>query len=324
MTRQSGRYRRIGLPCLLLAYGCAGHPIEAVQATGAAGQELSWSNRTLGGIPALCLEIASLSGANDDCAALRDEARAWGRVVALLAAYGRGLSHLGGDHDVTVAAGITGGGWTGLKPDEVVAARALASVTRGLHALGHDTAALRKVIGGADEPLQKLARAIDTMVERQVAAIDLAETSVDVLRQRLQQSVAFSPSPPRVQAPASPAPTAAKRQDKEAAARAADVELIRPTISAIGAQLTSLQDAMTRQAGASQAAVPGSLAGLAAVQNDLESKRERFEQLRDAVDVFAQAHKTLHDNVDQIDTEALLVKVLAVTVESAKFPPIPN
>jgi hypothetical protein len=74
---------------------------------------------------------------------------------------------------------------------------------------------------------------------------------------------------------------------------------------------------MARQAVANQAAVPGSFAGLAAVLNDLETKRERFEDLRDTLLVFAKAHHALHEGVDQLDTDALLAKVLGILGEAS-------
>lgn len=317
MTREWRAGKRAGVTAILLATcSCAGAQLEAAQATGAAGLRVSSDDRVLAGVPALCLEIASLSGANDDCTALREQSRTWTRVIALIEAYSRTLARpTSGDMALSADMLVAGGAWTGLKPDESAAATELANVTRELQSHHPDAAAVRKAIGAADGPIQKLTHALDEAVDQRVATINLAETSIDVVRQRLQETVAALPTvarpKPAAPAPASAAAPGAKHPDKPAPTKPDDQD-VRPSIAAIGVQMTALYDATNRQATANQAEVPGSLAGLAAVQNDLESKRERLAVMREGLDVFARAHKFLHDNVDQVESDALLGKVLEV------------
>ena len=85
------RYRTLFLLGSSLIGGC-GASLPAVQATSAAGQRLSPDDRVLAALPALCLEVASLSGASDDCSRVRDQARAWTYVVAQIEAYAQALS----------------------------------------------------------------------------------------------------------------------------------------------------------------------------------------------------------------------------------------
>ncbi len=330
MIRDWGRCGTPGLmgSLLLLLSGCGGQ-FEAVQATSAAGQRVAVDEHVLATIPALCLEVASLSGASDDCAGLRDQARGWGYAVGQVDAYARALARQASQGYVPISPEMlpeppAGGASAGLKPDQQAAAATLGSVTRELLLHRRDDAVLKKAIGDADGPIQLLVAAVRGAVDQRIATIDLAETSIDVVRQRLEETVAGAagrPSAPH-QAEAAPA-AAAKKPDKAASAREAEFELMRPTLEAVGGQLSALHDTMRRQAVANQATVPGAFAGLAAVQHDLESTRERFVHLRDTLDVFARAHGSLRENVDRIDTDALLEKVLGIISEPGAPPPKP-
>jgi len=320
MIRSWGRCQRGALvapwlPILLWAFSGCGGQLGAVQATSAAGHRLGSDEHVLAGLPAVCLEIASLSGATDDCGALRDQARAWTHVVGQIEAYAAALSLHAGHHRGAISAAMVSGGpaagaSTGLTGEQSAAATALAGATRDL--LTHrDDAALRKAIGDADAPIQLLVKAMQASIDQRIASIDFAETSVDVVGQSSGR-----PAPARA-AETSTAPTGKKLDKAAATARDAEFELIRPTLEAVGAQLAALREGMARQAVANQAAVPGSFAGLAAVLNDLETKRERFEDLRDTLLVFAKAHHALHEGVDQLDTDALLAKVLGILGEAS-------
>jgi len=320
MIRHRRRAGRLGLAGVLLVCGCGGAHYGAVQATSAAGVRLASDDRAMSTLPALCLEIASLAGATDDCAPLREEGRAWSRVVGLLEAYSVTLARRAGHDDGSISRGMlavgpANGAWAGLKTDDAAAANELSKIIRDLQSRPVDADALKQAILAADAPIQKLSAAIDSAVSQRLATIDLAETSVDVVRQRLQETLAYQPASARPKptpppaAPAAPAAPAVKRPDKPAPARNDDQD-VRPAINALGTQLSRLMDATARQAMANQTAVPGSLAGLAGVQNDLESRRQRFEELRAAVGVFARAHKVLHENVEDIATDALTGKVL--------------
>jgi hypothetical protein len=294
---------------LLLAglAGCAAADLPAVTATGAAGERLRYDDPVLSAAPALCLEVASLSGANDDCAALRPEARAWSRVATLFEAYAAALAHAARHHargEELLSPGVAGGLWPGLKPEDAAAATALATATRVLET---DSNGLKRAIADADAPIQALAKDLDAILERRISNIDLAETSIDVVRQRLQE-VAAAPPPPVSRPPAHPA--APSKPEKGAKADCAD--LIVPTVEAIGVRLAGLHDTLNQQSAANQVAVPGSLAGMAAVQNDLESKRGALVRFREGLALFAHAHKALHDNVDELDSDSLVAKVTVV------------
>jgi hypothetical protein len=287
--------------------GCAAADLPAVTATGAAGERLRYDDPVLSAAPALCLEVASLSGANDDCAALRPEARAWSRVATLLEAYAAALARAARHHargEGLLSPGVAGGSWTGLKPEDAAAATALANATRVLET---DSDVIKRAITDADAPIQVLAKDLDAILERRVANIDLAETSIDVVRQRLQE-VAAAPAPPVSRPPAHPA--APSKPEKGGKADCADI--IVPTVEAIGVRLAALHETLNRQSAANQVGVPGSLAGLAAVQNDLESKRSALVRFREGLSLFARAHKTLHDNVDQLDSGSLVAKLTSV------------
>ncbi len=154
--------------------GCAAADLPAVTATGAAGERLRYDDPVLSAAPALCLEVASLSGANDDCAALRPEARAWSRVATLLEAYAAALARAARHHargEGLLSPGVAGGSWTGLKPEDAAAATALANATRVLET---DSDVIKRAITDADAPIQVLAKDLDAILERRVANIDLA------------------------------------------------------------------------------------------------------------------------------------------------------
>jgi hypothetical protein len=213
------------------------------------------------------------------------------------------------------------GAAVGLKPDQQAAVTALASVTRDLvmHR-SDDGTSLRKALGDADAPLQLLVRGADAAVDEEVAKIDFAQSSVDVIRQRLQETTGVDASrraPPR---PADAPTTPPAKADKAAAARDAAFELIRPTLEAVGAQLSALHDTIRRQAVANQSTIPGAFAALAVIQNDLESKRERLVRLRGGLDVFAKAHAVLHQ-ADRVEAEEVLAKVLSILMDAPPAAP---
>jgi len=332
-TMRGSRRHVLPVSLGLILAGCGAHfeavqGADAVQVAGAAAQRLSSEETVLDAVPALCLEVASLSGSIDDCAPLRAQARAWTRVVALVEAYASSLARLAGPPEGAISREMlvsAGGGeaWAGLKPEEAAAASSLAGVARGLLTARRDdpAVALRKAIDDADPLIQALAQAIDRAVDARVADVDLAETSIDVVRQRLQQAVADRLPTPRPAAVAAPAAT--KRPGKAASAKAEEQDALVATLLPMNAQLGALSDVIARQALAGQAAVPGALAGLAAVQNDLESTRQRFVRLRDAVDAFARVHRSLHDGMGRGDTDALMASVLKAVGEAAAAAPVP-
>jgi hypothetical protein len=304
------------------AFHCAActTSLPAVSATGASGRSLQSDTKALDAIPALCLEIAALSGANEDCAGRRDEARFWTAVVVLLETYGSALSAAGrGAPDrALLPAGVGQLAWRGVAKEDAAAAGALAEVTKSLETEDRDASAVRRAVDGADKPLQQLAKSLDALVGKNVADIDLAEASVDVVRQRLQE-VAGAPPPPASRPQAQTASGATAKADKGARPAKTDcVDVIVPTVEAIGARLSALYDAMNRQTGANQVVVPGSLAGLAAVQADLEGKRAAFERLRTGLGVFARAHGVLAANLDELSASGLIVKVQLAAEEPAK------
>ena len=136
----------------------------------------------------------------------------------------------------------------------------------------------------------------------------------------------MAPPAPRPGAPAraASAPAAdAHPADKTAALVAAQLEAkVAPVREAMAALRDRLDETLTERTTDRQVAVPGALAELGLMQNDLESKRARLERLRDAADAFARAHKALRDTLERLEPDAVLAEV--VRAASRQPPPAPS
>jgi hypothetical protein len=277
---------------------------------------------------ATCLEVAALSGSNEECTDLRARARSWARVVALVDAYARGLRSAASNHAEGLLTGAlpvdaAGDLWPGLSPAQAQAAKGIASALEAMLVGRPSESDLRSTIETSDAAVQELARGIDEMIAHELERLDLARTSIGVVRDRLAQFGAAAPPGARRPAPAhAPAPPAdAHPPDKTAALVAAEVAPVREALAALQDRL---DEALSERATERQVAVPGSLAELGLMQNDLESKRARLERLRDAADVFARAHKTLHDNLARLGSDALLAEVVRAIAQPQAPRAIPS
>jgi hypothetical protein len=183
---------------------------------------------------------------------------------------------------------------------------------------------LQSTIESCDAAVQELARGIDEAVAKELGRLDLARTSIDVVRERLQELATTAPPPPRPGAAArAPSPAAdAHPPDKTSALVAAELTTgLAPVRESVATLQQRLDEALAARATERQLAVPGSLAELGMMQNDLESKRARLERLRDAADAFARAHKALHDSLGRLEPDAVLTEVVhAVSQPSAAAP----
>ena len=323
-------HRLLLLGGVLALAGCAEH-LEAVQMTGDVGARLSAQESALGSLSATCLEVATLSGSNEDCVDLRARARSWGRAVTLVDAYARGLRAAATNRgEAAVLASVpvdtTGDAWPGFSPAQAQAVKTLSSTVRAMLVRAQGESELRGTIAGCDAAVQEVARGLDQVVGHELDRIDLARTSIDVVRERLQQLATAAPPAPRPGAStrAAPAPAAdVHPADKTAALVAAQLATeLAPVREALTALQGRLDDALAERSMERQGAAPGALAELGLMQNDLESKRARLERLRDAADAFARAHKALRDNVDRLEPDALVAEVLKAASQAP--PPAPG
>lgn len=314
---------------ILALAGCGGH-LEAVQVAGDVGARLSAHETALGLLSATCLEVATLSGSNEECTDLRARARSWGRAVTLVDAYARGLRAAAmnrGEGPLlgTVPADTAGEAWPGLSPAQAQAVKTLSNSVQTMLVRPPSESDLRSLIAGSDAAVQEIARGLDEVVGHELGRIDLARTSIDVVRDRLQQAATTAPPAPRPgaspRAPSAPATDA--HPDKTAVLVAAQLATeLAPVREAMAALRDRLDETLTEGTTERQLAVPGALAELGLMQNDLESKRARLERLRDAADAFARAHKALRDNLERLEPDALLTEV--VRAASQQPPPAPS
>jgi hypothetical protein len=335
------------LPWVLAITGCGSH-LEAVQVTSAVGDRLSAHETALDSLPATCLEVATLSGASEDCTDLRARARSWGRVVALVEAYARGLrsSSPASGSEGSLAAALqmdAADVWPGLSPAQAQAAKTLSGAVRAMLLQAPSESELRSTIASTDAAVQEIARGIDEVVAHELDHLDLARTSIDVVRDRLQQLATMGrPASPGAPARAPSAPADAHPPDKTPAgapARApgapadahppdktcASVAAVREDVAALQDRLDQALDGRaTDRAKERQVLVPGSLAELGLLQNDLESKRVGLERLRDAANAFARAHKALHDNLDRLGPDATLAEVVRAISQPPPSQPGPR
>jgi hypothetical protein len=315
---------------ILALAGCGGH-LEAVQVTGDVGARLSGHETALGSLSATCLEVATLSGSNEECADLRARARSWGRAVALVDAYARGLraaamSRGEGPLLGSVAVDTAGDAWPGLSPAQTQAVKTLSSAVQTMLVRAQSESDLRSVIAGSDAAVQEIARGIDEVVGHELGRIDLARTSIDVVRDRLQQLATTAPPAPRpgasARAPSAPAADAHPAEKTAALVAAQLATELAPLHEAMATLRDRLDETLTERTMDRQVAVPGALAELGLMQNDLESKRARLERLRDAADAFARAHKALRDSLERLEPDAILTEV--VRAASQQPPPAPS
>lgn len=318
-------HRSLVLPGVFALAGCGGTHLEAVQVTGAVGERLSAHETALGSLPASCLEVATLSGASEDCTDLRARARSWGRVVTLVEAYGRGLRAPDRARSLATALPVGAGGdaWQGLSPAQAQAAKTLSSAVRAMVLGAVDEGDLRSTIASSDAAVQEIARGIDEVAAHELERLDLARTAIDVVRDRLQQLATMGRPASRPGAPATSArppgtPADAHPPDKTSALVAAELAPLREAVASLQDRLDeALEGRDSEQATERQVIVPGSLAELGLLQNDLESKRAGLERFRDATDAFARAHKALHDNLDRIAPDAVLAEVVKAISQPA-------
>jgi hypothetical protein len=310
----------------VLALAACGSHLDAVQVTSAVGDRLEAHETALGSLPATCLEVATLSGANEDCADLRAQARSWGRVVALVEAYARGLRTSapasGNEGSLAAALAVDAGGdaWPGLSPAQAQAAKTLSGAVRTMLLQPPSESDLRSTIVSSDAAVQEIARGIDEVVAHELERIELARTAIDVVRDRLQQLATMARPASRPGAPPRPpgTPADARPPDKTSASVAAELAPVREGIATLQDRLDeALEGRAAERATERQVVVPGSLAELGLLQNDLESKRAALERLRDAADAFARAHKTLHDDLDRLGPDAILAEVVRAISQPA-------
>jgi hypothetical protein len=315
---------------ILALAGCGGH-LEAVQVTGDVGARLSAHETALGSLSATCLEVATLSGSNEECTDLRARARSWARAVTLVDAYARGLRASAMSHGEAPLLGslpvdTAGDAWPGLSPAQAQAVKTLSGAVQTMLVRAQSESDLRSTIAASDAAVQEIARGLDEVVGHELGRIDLARTSIDVVRDRLQQLATTAPPAPRPVAPAHapPAPAADTHPaDKTAALVATQLATeLAPVREAMAALRDRLEETLTAGTMDRQVAVPGALAELGLMQNDLESKRARLERLRDAADAFARAHKALHDSLERLEPDAILTEV--VRAASQQPPPAPS
>jgi hypothetical protein len=316
-------HQNIVLGGVLALVGCAGGGhLEAVQVTGAVGARLSAQETALGSLPATCLEVATLSGSNEDCTELRARARSWERVVALVDAYALGLRRGERAGVGALPVDTAGDAWPGLSSAQAQAVKTLSSALQTMLAGPQSEGELRSTIDSCDAAVQELARGIDEAVAKELDRLELARTSIDVVRERLQElATAVPPAPHAGAAARAPsAPADAHAPDKTSALVAAELSSgLAPVRESVATLQQRLDEALAARATERQLAVPGSLAELGLMQNDLESKRARLERLRDAADAFARAHKALHDNLGRLEPDAILTEV----VHAVSSPPAP-
>jgi len=216
--------------------------------------------------------------------------------------------------------------WPGLSPAQTQSVKTLSSAVQTMLVRAQGESELRSTIAASDAAVQDLTRGIEDVVGRELDRIDLARTSIDVVRERLQQAATMAPPAPRPgpSARAAPAPAPdAHPTDKTAALVATQLATeLAPVREALASLRDRLDDTLAERSMDRQGAVPGALAELGLMQNDLESKRARLERLRDAADAFARAHKALRDNLDRLEPDALLAEV--VWAASQQPPPAPG
>jgi hypothetical protein len=325
------------LPALLALAACGGGShLEAVQVTSAVGDRLAAHENALDSVPATCLEVATLSGASDDCADLRARARSWGRVVGLIEAYARGLRGSpptrGGERSLLAALPLDTAGdvWPGLSPAQAQAAKTLSGAVRAMLVQAPGEDGLRATIASSDAAIQEIARGIDEVVAHELDRIELARTSIDVVRDRLQQLATMARPAPRpaatAPAPGAPAdgrppdkPSAAHPPDRASASVAAELAPMREGIASLQDRLdAALEGRAGERATERQVSVPGSLAELGLLQNDLESKRVGLERVREAADAFARAHKALHDNLGRLGDDGSVAEVVRALSQPAQ------
>ena len=312
---------------LLVLPACSSH-LDAVRVVGAVGETLSAQEPVLGSIPATCLEVATLSGASDECADLRAQARSWERVVGLVDAYARGLRSATGERTGGAVLGVAladvdGEPWVGLSPGQVEAARTVAGAVRAMLLRAPTEDELRATIQSSDGAIQELSRGLTILIGHELERIELARTSVDVIREHLQQLATAAPPARRSPTPPAPAPVVEGRpHDKTSAAVAAELEPVRHALAALQERLDgALAERTADRVVDRQASVPGALAELGVLQNDLESKRGRLARLRDDAALLARAHKALRDNLGRAEPDAVLSAVLRGISQSAPQSP---
>jgi hypothetical protein len=317
-------HQSILLGAVFALVGCGGAHLDAVQVAGAVGARLSGHETALASLPATCLEVATLSGSNEECTDLRGQARSWGRVVALLDAYAHDLRRNEGPALGALPVDTAGDEWPGLSPAQAQAAKALSNTVQAMLSRGQSQSDLQSTIASSDGAVQELARGIDEAVAHELGRLELARTSIDVVRQRLQELATTAPPSPRPGAPppASSAPADARASDKTSALVAAELSHgLAPVRDSVATLQARLDESLSARATERQLAVPGSLAELGLMQDDLESKRARLERLRDATDAFARAHKALHDDLGRLEPEAILIEVVhAISQPQAPAP----
>jgi hypothetical protein len=319
-------HQSVVLGGVLALAGCSGGHLEAVQVTGAVGARLSAHETALGSLPATCLEVATLSGSNEDCTELRARARSWGRVVALVDAYALGLRRGERSGVGALPVDAAGDAWPGLSAAQAQAVKTLSNAVQTMAVRAQSDGDLQSTITGCDAAVQEIARGIDEAVAHELDRLELARTSIDVVRDRLQQLATTAPPAPRsggaARAPSTPAD--AHAPDKTSALVAAELTTgLAPVRESVATLQERLDEALAARATERQLAVPGSLAELGLMQNDLESKRAHLERLRDATDAFARAHKALRDNLGRLEPDAILTEVVHAISQPPAQPPSP-